>query len=95
MAEEIPGYDRWKLSDGLEGIKEKVVYECGFCERDILAGHEALHAAEDDLWFCDEQCYKLRLKEDPSHVIDVYVELLKKYNLLVEKVVEDDDDEQF
>lgn len=95
MAEEIPGYDRWKLSDGLEGIKEKVVYECDFCGRDILAGHEALYEAVDVLWFCDEQCYKLWLKEDPNLVIDAYVELLKKYNLLVEKVVEDDDDEQF
>lgn len=70
---ELPGYDRWKTTPpDMEG---KALEQCAQCGSDICEGQEALYDQEGGVHYCDDDCLKEYIKENPSE----FLELIKEH----------------
>ena len=60
MAHWEQALDRWLTTPP----EPDVIGECDYCGGDLYANCDYLHDRNDDEWFCDDECYLDKKRED-------------------------------
>ena len=60
-------YDTWKTTPP----EPDIVGKCAYCDAELYAKCEYVQYRNDDEWFCDDDCFVKKLREEGELVTEV------------------------